>query len=57
MAKKTSEASAEQVEKIWAALAEYGIYSEQDLKKAMKEMKPLDIGCLVSPRNESEAVI
>ncbi|MFF5993673.1 hypothetical protein AAGS61_02810 [Lysinibacillus sp. KU-BSD001] len=44
-----------QHEKIWKALAKYGIYTEEQLNEAIKNMKPLNIGCMVSPvrvRNE-----
>ena len=37
------------IEKVWAALAKYGIYSEKDLDEALKNMPPLEIGCMVSP--------
>lgn len=46
-----------QVERIWAALAEYGIYSEQDLKEAVKKMKPINIGCMVHRRAEKEEAV
>lgn len=36
-------------EKIWKALAKYGIYTEEQLNEAMKTLKPLNIGCMVSP--------
>lgn len=36
----------------WEALAEYGIYTEEDLDNALKTMKPLNIGCMVSPLKE-----
>lgn len=38
-----------QLEKIKKALAKYGIYSEEQLNEAIKNMKPLNIGCMVSP--------
>lgn len=47
----------QQVEKIWEALAKYGIYSESELKEAVKKMKPLDIGCMVSTRNGQEVAM
>lgn len=37
------------IDKVWAALAEYGIHSEADLDEAMKHFKPINIGCMVSP--------
>ncbi|ACA41264.1 hypothetical protein J2D69_16010 [Lysinibacillus sphaericus] len=37
------------LEKIKKALEKYGIYSEEQLKEAIKNMKPLNIGCMVSP--------
>lgn len=39
----------EQHEKIWKALAKYGIKTEAELNEAIKKMKPLNIGCMVSP--------
>ncbi|BAQ11485.1 hypothetical protein OXB_3015 [Bacillus sp. OxB-1] len=42
----------EKVEKIWKALAKYGIKTEAELNEAIKEMKPLNIGCMVSPVEE-----
>lgn len=42
----------EQVEKIWKALAKYGIKTEAELNEAIKNMKPLNIGCMVSPVTE-----
>lgn len=37
------------VAKLKKALEKYGIYSEEQLNAAIKEMKPLNIGCMVSP--------
>lgn len=54
---KKNATDARQVERIWEALAKYGIHSEAELKEAMKKMKPIDIGCMVSPRNGQEAAI
>lgn len=44
-----SASKVEQHEKIWKALAKYGISTEAELNEAMKKMKPLNIGCMVSP--------
>lgn len=41
-----------QVEKIWKALGKYGINTEAELNEAIKKMKPLNIGCMVSPVEE-----
>lgn len=41
------------IDKVWAALAAYGIHSEKDLDEAIKSMKPLNIGCMVSPINKT----
>ena len=38
-----------QLAKIKKALEKYGIYNEEQLNAAIKEMKPLNIGCMVSP--------
>lgn len=46
----------ERVEKLWKALKKYDIHTEEQLNEAMKEMKPLDIGCMVSPIKETVAV-
>lgn len=37
--------------KLWKALAKYGINSEEELNAALKELKPLNIGAMVSPVN------
>lgn len=41
------------IDKVWRALAAYGIHSEKDLDEAIKNMKPLNIGCMVSPVNKT----
>jgi|GEM_PF-2821917 len=38
----------EQVDTLWKELHEYGIYTEEQLDKALKET-PLNIGIFVSP--------
>ncbi|WCH46414.1 hypothetical protein [Lysinibacillus sp. OF-1] len=38
-----------QLEKIKKALEKYGIFNEEQLNEAIKNMKPLNIGCMVSP--------
>lgn len=40
------------IQAIWEALAEYGIETEEDLDNALKTMKPLNIGCMVSQPKE-----
>lgn len=49
----------DQLGKIWKALAKYGIHSEEELNEAIKKMKPLNIGCMVSPvkRIENEKTV
>ncbi|MFF2794952.1 hypothetical protein [Lysinibacillus xylanilyticus] len=37
------------IAKLKKALEKYGIYNEEQLNAAIKEMKPLNIGCMVSP--------
>lgn len=37
------------IDKVRKALAQYGIHSEKELDEAIKKMKPLNIGCMVSP--------
>lgn len=44
-----SDKQKQQREKIWKALAKYDIYTEEQLDEAIKKMKPLNIGCMVSP--------
>lgn len=41
------------INKVWKALAAYGIHSEKELDEAIKNMKPLNIGCMVSPVNRT----
>lgn len=38
-------------EKLWKALAKHGIHSEDELNAALKKLKPLNIGAMVSPVN------
>lgn len=38
-----------QLEKIKKALEKYGIFNEEQLNEAIRNMKPLNIGCMVSP--------
>ncbi|MBU5438319.1 hypothetical protein KQI42_09880 [Tissierella sp. MSJ-40] len=45
------------IDKVWRALATYGIHSEKDLDEAIKNMKPLNIGCMVSPVNKEEKLL
>lgn len=44
----------EEFQKIWKALSKYGIHTEEELNTAIKQMKPLNIGCMVSPVKKSE---
>lgn len=37
------------IQSIWKALAQYGIHTEKELDEAIQSMKPLNIGCMVSP--------
>ena len=41
------------IDKVWRALAAYGIHSEKELDEAIKNMKPINIGCMVSPINKT----
>lgn len=41
------------VEKAWKALAKYGIHTEEQLDEAIKNMPPINIGCMVSPLPEA----
>ena len=36
------------IERLWAELAKYDIYTEEQLNAAIAEMEPLDISCMVS---------
>lgn len=47
----------EQKEKLWAALKKHGINNEEELKEALKKMKPINIGCMTKKRNNQEAII
>ncbi len=38
----------QKIDKVWKALAKYGIHSEKELDEALKNMKPLNISCMVS---------
>lgn len=46
-----------QLEKIYKALEKYGIFNEEQLNEAIKNMKPLNIGCMVSPVPPIQKVI
>ena len=37
------------VDRVWKALAKYGITTEEELDEAIKKMEPINIGCMVSP--------
>ncbi len=37
------------IAKLKKALEKHGIYNEEQLNEAIKNMKPLNIGCMVSP--------
>lgn len=54
---KANTNEAQQIENIWKALAKYGINSEEELKVAVKNMKKINIGCMVYTRNEHETVM
>lgn len=45
-----------QLEKIKKALEKYGIFNEEQLNEAIKNMKPLNIGCMVSPVPSKKAL-
>lgn len=47
----------DQIEKIWKALGKYGIKTEAELNEAIKKMKPLNIGCMVSPVTERRSTV
>lgn len=44
----------ERVQKLWKALAKYGIQSEEELNAELKKLKPLNIGVMVSPINDGD---
>lgn len=37
------------IDKVWKALAKYGVHNEKELDEALKNMVPLNISCMVSP--------
>lgn len=37
------------IEAVLKALAKYGIRTEKELNEAIQKMKPINIGCMVSP--------
>lgn len=39
------------IEAVKKELLKYGIHNEKELYEAIKKMKPLNIGCMVSPIN------
>ena len=41
------------IDKVKKALAAFGIHDERELDEAIKNMKPLNIGCMVSPVNRT----
>lgn len=43
-------------EKLWKLLKKHGIHNEHDLQKALKKMKPINIGIMVSKPNEGKEV-
>ncbi|KYG92041.1 hypothetical protein A0U40_03630 [[Bacillus] sp. KCTC 13219] len=49
----TNELNSRHIGKLWAALNKYGIYTEDELKKAVEEMQPLNISCMVAPINNN----
>lgn len=49
----TNELNGSRIEKLWAALNKYGIYTEDELQKAVEEMQPLNISCMVAPINNN----
>ncbi|WP_342472361.1 hypothetical protein MHH70_01720 [Metasolibacillus sp. FSL H7-0170] len=49
----TNELNSRRIGKLWTALNKYGIYTEDELKKAVEEMQPLNISCMVAPINNN----
>lgn len=41
------------INEVWKALEKYGIKSEKELDEAIKNMNPINIGCMVSPINKN----
>ncbi len=39
------------MDKVWAALNSYGIYTEEQLEEAVKKMKPINISCMAGKIN------
>ena len=46
-----SRMSKPKIETVLKALAKYGIHNEKELNEAIEKMKPINIGCMVSPVN------
>lgn len=44
----------QQNQKLWKALAKYGISTEEELNAELKKFKPLNIGVMVSPVNTED---
>lgn len=41
------------MKKLWKELNRHGIFDENDLDKALSEMKPIRIGCMVSKSSKA----
>lgn len=39
------------IDKVWAALNSYGIYTEEQLAEEVKKMKPINISCMAGKIN------
>lgn len=50
----TERSAEEQEQKYWEALKKYGIHTEAQLNKAIEELEPLNISCMVSPVKKEE---
>lgn len=46
--RETEEEIKKRVERVWKALAKYGIYTEEQLDEALKNTEPINIGCMVA---------
>lgn len=44
----------EKEKRIWIELAKDGIHNEKELDKAIKNMKPLNIGCFVNKLEKTD---
>ena len=47
----------DKMDKMWQELKKHRIYNVQELDKALKDLKLINIGCFVTPLNQSESSV